>query len=240
MARRTVEMDIRIVQATRAKGFTGQKPPFTLSVILSAILALLLATLSASTPMRSVKPVYFSGNGLPKLTQMTRTNSDPAHDEESGHLDIVADYFCFSDKKFFAAIQTRDGGFPAHGKLGSAWYSYMAVIADPGNDKNVWAMIYFNVPLVGFKPGLYRVEGRRQKDLVRIGNIDYRIDKESRFLVMGCNITDLLADPKFAAWYDRSDPSFAFATMAIKTTLLPYRTGTQDSTLPGALVRPKK
>ena len=201
-------------------------------LLLLAGAAFLLGGLSAAGQFRTVHPAHYGGKGLPSLGQMTKVSSDPARDQSAGHLDIVADYFCWSDTKFYAAIQTRDGGFPASGKMGNNWYSYMSVIANPADNSSVWAMIYIDVPLARFKPGLYRVTGRKASDLVRIGDISYRIDKTNHLLTMSCDISSLLKDSRFAAWYDPELPKFGLGSMTNKTTVVPYKTGIEDSTAP--------
>lgn len=198
----------------------------------------LVFCLAPAKTLKEVKPAYHRGRGFPSLAQMTKITSDPSRDQEKDHLDIVADYFAFSDTKFFSAIRNRGGGFPTSARLGSVYFSYMAIIANPADDDVVWAMTYMKVPLAGFKPGLYRIGGMDSKDLVRIGDIDYKIDPRSNLLMMSCEISSLLSDPLFAAWYKPGNPFFGLASMISKTTVIPYGTSTQDTTYPGVRVIP--
>lgn len=84
---------------------------FKLALLLAAF-TLIQGGLSAAGALPKVYPVYYSGKGWPALNQMTRVSTDPANDHKTDHLDLVADYFCFSDTKFYASIQNRGGGFP--------------------------------------------------------------------------------------------------------------------------------
>lgn len=198
----------------------------------------LVFCLAPAKTLKEVKPAYHRGRGFPSLAQMSVVSRDPSHDQEKDHLDIVADYFAFSGARFYAAIRNRGGGFPTSGFLGSAYYSYMVIIANLADDDVVWALTYMKVPLAGFKPGLYRIGGMDSKDLVRVGDIDYKIDARSNLLMMSCDISSLLADPLFATWYEPGNPSFGLASMTSKTTVIPYKTSTEDTTYPGARIIP--
>lgn len=189
---------------------------------------------------RTVAPVYYNGTGLPMLTQMTRVSVDPVQSKLDAHLDILAHYFAFSDTKFYFAIQTRSPKFPNYGKLGNAWYSYMAVITNPADSKTVWALTYIDVPLAKYKPALYRIDVKKSSALVRLGSIDFHVDKASNALIMSCDISSLLADSQFAAWYNENEPRFGLACMVNKTTIIPYKTTQPNTTEAGVIITPRK
>ncbi|PKN78357.1 MAG: hypothetical protein CVU48_08530 [Candidatus Cloacimonetes bacterium HGW-Cloacimonetes-1] len=204
------------------------------------LLAVLYANPAFAVTVEAVKPAIYSGTGLPKLSQMTRLSGNLHKQIKPGYLRIAADYFCYSDDRFYTAIQTSRGSFPGSGKLGTAWYSYMTIIGKPGNDDIVWALAYINVPMAKLRPGLYRIDKRKKHDLVRIGDIEFHVDKENSLLRMSCKISDLLADPDFAAWYNKDTPRFGLLSITSSTTILPMKTTTVDSTYPGRLIIPGK
>lgn len=198
-----------------------------------------LAALPANAKtLKDIVPAHYAGQGMPALSQMTLVSTDPAHDHKTDHLDILADHFAFSDARFYAAIRNRGGGFPTSARLGSVYYSYMVVIANLADDDVIWALTYIRVPLAGLKPGLYRIGGMDAKDLVRIGDIDYQIDPASNLLKMSCKISSLLSDPLFSAWYKPGNPSFGLGSTTNKTTVIPYKTSSPDTTYPGARIIP--
>ncbi len=193
---------------------------------------------------QNIIPVYHESTALPALSQLTRVAADPQNDTGYQNLDIVSDYLTFNGSgtglKISAAIQNRGGGFPTSAGLGTTYYSYMSVIAPPGSDPNdpgvvVWALVYMNVPLGGISPGLFRIEGTATDDLIRIGDITYNIDTTNNLLVMSCNVSDLLADPAFAAWYNVPAPAFGFASLTTRTTVIPFATYNEDQTSGGKM-----
>lgn len=200
----------------------------------------------ASGGIVNLAPVFYEGTGLPALTQLSKASDDPLNDSvnSTNIYDIAADYLSFSDTKFYTAIQNRGGGFPTSSGFGTVYNSYMSIIANPATDPNdpdvtVWALNYMSVPLGGITPGLFKITGTGTDDLVRIGNIETQIVSGNNLLVMSCNISDLLADPDFAAWYDPAAPVFATLTLINRTTVIPFETVNQDQS-PGALIHPRK
>ena len=200
--------------------------------------------LKAGTSNENIIPVFHQVTPLPTLNQLTTVSNDPQGETSYQNLDIVKDFFTFDDTKFYAAIQNRSGGFPTSAGLGTSYYAYMCVIAPPGADPNdpnvvVWAFNYMNVTLGGISPGLFKITGTGTSDLIRIGNISYNIDATNNLLVMSCNISDLLADADFAAWYNVAEPSFGFASITSRTTVFPFETITHDQTA-GGKIHPRK
>jgi len=158
----------------------------------------------------------------------------------------VADYFCFSSSKFYVAIQNRGGGFPFSGALGFPPYnSYMFFIANPKADPKdpktiVWALAYMKVSMGGIKPGLYKITGKDAEDLIRLGDIGTSIDKANNLLKMSCDISKLLKDPDFKAWYDPANPVIGTGSSTSRTTLKGFSPVTKETdTSPGAWVYPK-
>ncbi len=174
---------------------------------------------------RRVNPVYYSGTGLPALGRYTLTAGDPANDQGTSHLDLVADYCSFSDTKLYAAIQNRGGGFPLSGALGfPPYYSYMYAIAAPDTDPSnpntiIWVLNYIQVTFGGLEPGLYKITGTSAEDLVRIGDIATSIDSANNLLKMSCDLAPLLADPDFMSWFDPADPVMGVMSLTNRTTL---------------------
>lgn len=196
---------------------------------------------------RKVNPVYYGGSGLPALGQMTRLSTDPANDQSINHLDIVADYFTFSDTKFYGAIQNRGGGFPQTGALGfPPYYSYMVVMANPASDPSdpntiVFAMNYMSVVFAGISPGLFKITGTGSDDLIRIGDISTEVVSGSNLLKMSCNISDLLADSDFSSWYNANGHVIGVVSLTSRTTLNGLTPVTEDmDTSPGAKVYPTR
>ncbi len=178
-------------------------------------------------------PVFHSGAGLPSLAELSKISADAQNETSYSHLDIVADYVSFSDTKIYWAIQNRSGGFPTSSNFGTVYNSYMGVIADPASDPSdpntiVWALNYMNVALGGISPGLYKITGTGTDDLIRIGNIESQIVSGSNLLIMSCNISDLLADADFAAWFNPSQPVLGSLTITSRTTVIPFATTQQD------------
>jgi len=201
------------------------------------ILASFCSILAAAKVVDVIKPAVYKNKGLPGLHQMTKLSGNPRPQVNPPDLNIVADYFCYSDERFYTAIQTKNSNFPKSGKLGTIWYSYMSVIGKPGNEDIAWALIYINVPLAGLRPGLYRLNNKNKNELIRIGDIEYHIDKDKSSLLMSCKVADLLSDPNFSIWYDKTSPSFGLISITTSTGILPFRTKTVDSTFPGKLIK---
>ncbi len=187
----------------------------------------------SNTGKTNIFPVYYDGANLPGLAQLTLSSQDEQNTSLTNIYDIVADYVSFSDTKLYMAIQNRGGGFPTTGSFGTVYNSYMSIIADPAADPTdpntiVWAMNYMNVSLGGISPGLYKITGTGTSDLIRIGNIQSQVVSSSNILIMSCNLSDLLADPDFAAWFNPQNPVIGTQTITNRTTVIPFATTKQD------------
>lgn len=164
-----------------------------------------------------VVPVRYTGTVLPAPSLLTKVSDAPANDQPTNFLDIIADYVTVSDTKLIVGLQTRGGGFPTGGLFGP-WNSYMVGIADPAlEDPNApgavaWAFHYVSVPLL-MSTGLYKITGTGISDVNRIGAISTSIDTATNTLVMSCDMSLLLADPDFAAWYNVNNPKFALLSL---------------------------
>lgn len=187
-----------------------------------------------------VVPVFYPGTAAPALSNLSLLSDDVVSDQSRNNTDIVADYVSFSDTQLITGIRNRGGGFPTSANLGTVYYSYMSIIADPASDPEdpdtiVWALNYMNVSMGGITPGLYKITGTSSSDLVRIGNISTQVVSGSNLLIMRCDLSALLADPDFAAWYDPDNPTLGFQTLTSRTTVIPFAT-TEEDTSPGGLV----
>lgn len=194
----------------------------------------------SSTGKTTIFPVYYDGSSLPGAAQLTLSSQDEQNTALTNIYDIVADYVSFSDSKLYMAIKNRGGGFPTSGSFGTVYNSYMSIIANPSADPTdpntiVWAMNYMNVALGGISPGLYKITGTGTSDLIRIGNIESQIISSGNLLIMSCNLSDLLADPDFAAWFNPQNPLIGTQTITNRTTVIPFATTKQDES-PGATV----
>jgi hypothetical protein len=184
-----------------------------------------------------IKAKYYSKEALPSLADMSQiTRQSPQRGIEPD-LMLTADYFAYSDQRLYAGIQTAGGGFPLSSGLGTRRHAYFAVIANPDDEEIFWAMLYIDAAVAGLSPGLYRVLGMGRNDLIRIADIEYRIDEEDKLLVMSADLADLLSDPGFAKWYRPVDPKLGFASSITTTRILPYRTTTESSSYPGKILR---
>lgn len=184
----------------------------------------------------SVVPLPFSGTGMPGLAQMTKVADDPANDQATNYLDIVAEYVTFSDTKLFAAIQNRGGGFPTRQSIFGPYFSYAVAFGDPTLDLNApdavaWAMQYVSVPAL-FSTGLYKITGTTINDITRVGDISAQIVSGSNALIMSCNLSQLTGDPDFMAWFNPETRLIGQISLTTKVSL-PATVSEMDYTLGG-------
>ncbi|MGD8413038.1 MAG: T9SS type A sorting domain-containing protein [Candidatus Latescibacterota bacterium] len=197
------------------------------------------STLSASVPGPSTGPDFFGfrliqGDDLDLMPVRVATGSNPAPgdltrlaedvigDELFGftNLDLTDCRISFSDDRLYAALQNAGGGFPVN--QGLTFFGYLLGVANPAlaDPDTVWGLLY-TIEQVGIiSPGLYRIEGTGISDLNKIGNIEVQEYPATNSLVISCLLSDLLADPNFAAWYDPADPTLGVAGFTQRITLL--------------------
>lgn len=193
---------------------------------------------AGSGPME-VLPLRYTGTSLPAPGLLTKVSDAPSYDQATNYLDIIADYVTVSDTKLIVGLQTRGGGFPP-GSFFGPWNSYMIGLASPELDDPyapgavAWAFHYVSVPFL-MSTGLYKITGTGISDVNRIGDISTSIDTATNTLVMSCDISTLLADPDFTAWYDVANPKFALLSLINRIS---GTTVTQMDSSPGGYVYP--
>ncbi|MDD3050005.1 MAG: FlgD immunoglobulin-like domain containing protein [Candidatus Cloacimonetes bacterium] len=148
-------------------------------------------------------PSFLRDTDFPSdISQMALVGDDEAGDciIDAANLDIIHEYFSFSDDKFISGIKTQNGTYPYYENLWGPYYFYMTILANPEsalNDSVAYAMLYANVPPL-FTPGLYRVVGLNLTEYSRIGDIEHQIIDGT--LVLSCDISDLANDEYFGNW----------------------------------------
>lgn len=192
-------------------------------------------------PMQVV-PLRYTGTTLPAPNLLTKVSDDPANDQATNYRDIVADYVTVSDNKLIVGLQNRGGGF-TYGSFIGGFNSYMCIVGDPIlDDPNtpgavVWALQYVNVAVASMTPGLYKITGTGISDVTRIGDISFSINATTNTLVMSCDMSVLLSDPDFMAFYDPANPKFGFVSLINK--IIAYTlTVTQEDTSTGGVIHP--
>ncbi|MEJ2720366.1 MAG: T9SS type A sorting domain-containing protein [bacterium] len=167
-------------------------------------------------------PVRVPAGSNPTPTELTRLVEDPVGDELFGYtnLDLTDCRISFSSDRLYAALQNAGGGFPVN--QGLTFFGYMVGVADPAvaDPDTVWGLLYTFEQAGIISPGLYRIEGTGLGDMTKIGDINVQEYPASNTLVVSCLLSDLSADPSFAAWYDNSDPTLGIAGFTQRITLL--------------------
>lgn len=185
-------------------------------------------------------PTCDGGTGLPTPSHLTKLSDDPANDNATQHYDIVADYVALTDTKLIVGLKNRGGGFPTSGGF-LVYNSYMCAVGDPSledpNDPDavVWALHYVNAAGL-MTPGLYKVTGTTINDVTRIAGIDYQINASSNTLVMSCDLSVLMADPDFMAWFNPAQPRFGLISVTARITLSGV---TQQDNSMGGVIHPR-
>lgn len=194
------------------------------------------SVLIADSPALILNSIIVDQRKMPDILKMSKICTDPANDQTIDFLDLTEGYFAFSQQKIYVCMKNRGKSFSTSGKLGSQYYSYMAVIAFDQKSDIVWALNYINAPLGGLKPGLYKIKGLGKSDLQHIANIDYYIDPKDHLLKMSCNIADLISDSDFKKLYNAQKPSISMTFMTHRTHILPFKTERTDSDFPGQTI----
>jgi len=166
-------------------------------------------------------PIHLTEDNFPPdLNDLSLIGESPTQDTIATNLDITAEYFGYSDEKFYAVIKNNGGGFPT---IGIGWplemYIYTAVIVNPENvllDSVAYALAYVN--FLTFTPGIYKVspDSLTVASFERIGDIEYEISDS--LLFMRCNITDITEDEDFGDWPNLSN-TLAFGTATIGVSI---------------------
>jgi hypothetical protein len=133
------------------------------------------------------------------------------------YLDITAQYFSYSETRFYTGISNNDTGFPT-GPLTGPFNIYASLIINPETavtDTVLYALIYAQIPVV-LNPGLYRFSGLDFDGIQRIGDIEHHISGNN--LTMACSINELTSDPYFGEWPNMSN-SLSFVPITMRITL---------------------
>ncbi len=196
------------------------------------------STLQAIVPGPMTHPMYYgfrfvSGDGLdlmpvpiadgvaPGPDDLTRVATDITGDELFGYtnLDLVDCHVSFSSTELFATLTNAGGGFPVSGGLG--FFGYLLGVANPAqaDPDTVFALMYTYEQAGIISPGLYKVMGTGLGDLEKLGDVEVQEYPESNTLMLSCQLSDLLADPDFQAWYEPADPIVGVAGFTQRITL---------------------
>ncbi|MDP8209587.1 MAG: T9SS type A sorting domain-containing protein [Candidatus Stygibacter australis] len=155
-------------------------------------------------------PVYNLSGNTPGFEQLSFLMEDASGDVNQGldFLDIINVYATYDDDKLYLAMQNNGGGFPVSEAAWGPFYAYLLVIASDQEGDVPFGMLYTVDQPPYMVPGLYKILGESQEDMVLVGDIEYTIDEENNLLILECNWSDLLNDEDFIAWYDPDDPKF--------------------------------
>lgn len=171
---------------------------------------------------RRVNPVFWNGTDAPPEAFYAQLATDPAGDHlfTNPALDLLELSVSFTDTKLYFSIRNSSGSYPtSSGAI--TFYSYMALIIDPEVDPDTDPIVFSLMHTVNVTgvigPGLYKITGSGTSDQIQIGEIDQSI--EDGALIMSCNLSDLLADPDFNAWFDTEYPLISCGSMTARITL---------------------
>jgi len=152
-------------------------------------------------------PAYIPDDIFPPANSaLSLVADDPAGDiiiANMDHLDITAEYFAYSDSRFYTAIKNNEGTFPPNngGLFPTEFYFYIAGIINPENvliDSVAYFLVYTEMLVI--TPGLYKIVGTELNlnSFQRIGDIEYSISDST--LIMACDIDVLTSDEHFGDW----------------------------------------
>ena len=173
-------------------------------------------------------PVYNLSGNTPGFEQLSYLLEDVSGDVGQGLdcLDITSVYATYDDEKLYLAMQNNGGGFPVSEAAWGPFYSYMLAIASPQEEDIPFGMLYTVDQPPYMQPGLYKILGENEEDMVLVGDIEYTIDEENNLLILECYWDELLNDEDFTGWYDQDDPQFE--TLAA-TNLFSLDTGLEEA-----------
>jgi len=155
-------------------------------------------------------PVYNLSGNTPVFEQLSWLMEDVTGDVEQGldFLDITSVLATYDDEKLYLAIQNNGEGFPVSETAWGPFYLYLTLIASNQEGDIPFGMLYTVDQPPYIEPGLYKMLGENEEDLVKVADIEYTIDEENNLLILECFWSDLLNDEDFIAWYDPDDPQF--------------------------------
>ena len=187
-----------------------------------------------------VNPIFYPDAGTsPTHQKLILLEDDPVGDHllGSAYLDIISNKVGFSESKLYFAIHNNATSFPV--SSGINFFAYMCVIADPEADPETDPTVYglmYTVDVAGvISPGLYKITGTGLSDQTKIGDIETSVDAANGTLFMSCNLSDLLADPDFASWFDPTYPVIGVVSMTSRINLT-SGVQTSDQTAGGNVV----
>lgn len=167
-----------------------------------------------------VNPVFCAVE--PQIYAATPLTDDPLNDHlfNNTQLDIMEYRATYTSERLYLAMKTASPDYNT--SSGMTYFAYMPVIVNPDanmeDDPIVYGLMYtVDLPPL-ISPGLYKISGSGFNGLSRLGDIELNI--EEGFLMLSCNIADLLADPDFASWYDPDYPVFATTATTSRITLV--------------------
>ncbi len=190
-----------------------------------------------------VNPIYFPESGGNIVhTRFCPLETDPQGDHAIGenYLDILETKIAFSDTKLYYTIRNNATSFPI--SSGLTFFSYMGMLTDPNAtvpDPIVFGLMY-TVEVTGIiGPGLYKITGTATSDLTLIGAIETTIDEPNGVLTLSCNLSDLMSDPDFSAWFDPNYPLVSTGAITSRISLTGGNITADTTTGIDALFKPQ-
>jgi len=167
-------------------------------------------------------PVRIGDGVSPAPADLTRFSTDPTGDALYGYvnLDLTECRVSFSGDRLYASLKNAGGGFPVNSGL--TFFGYLLGIANPAqaDPDTVWGLMQTYTQAGIISPGLYRITGSGLGNLTKIGDVQVQEFPATKELLISCRLSDLLADPYLAQWYDDADPALGVAAFTQRITLL--------------------
>ena len=167
-------------------------------------------------------PVRIANGVSPAPNELTQLSTDPPGDALYGYvnLDLTECRVSFSGDRLYASLKNAGGGFPVNSGL--TFFGYLLGIANPAqaDPDTVWGLMQTYTQAGIISPGLYRITGSGLGNLTKIGDVQVQEFPATKELLISCRLSDLLADPYLAQWYDDADPALGVAAFTQRITLL--------------------
>jgi len=167
-------------------------------------------------------PVRLENGAAPAPAELTQVAPDAAGDELFGYenLDLLDCRVSFADDALHASLENVSGTFPV--VQGLSFFGYLLGIADPSvaDPDTIFALMYTYEQAGIISPGLYKVTGTGLGDLELLGAIEVVAYPAANSLRLTCQLSDLLSDPDFSAWFDPEDPVLSVAGFTQRITFL--------------------